>query len=214
MRTGRRSIVPGDEYSSLFAKPKGQFVDVKKYAQLQHTVDLMKEVINTTLDDTKRLANMLKKEDDYRTCEAVWKFCFRHLQYRRDQEGIEQVRRPIRSWQDRHKGVDCDCMTVFIGSILTNLKIPFVIRLTRYVANEFEHVYPVALIQNREVIMDCVVHSFNYQVPYKQKKDISMKLQYLNGIDDDHEDDYGSDDYDEFEQDDDIGYIDGAAAIG
>lgn len=197
MKTGRRTIVPGDEYNALFAKAQGQNINIKQYAHLSDTLELMKKVIVDLSADTKALANMLKKTDAYRTCESVWSFCFRHLQYRRDAEGIEQVRRPIRAWQDRKKGVDCDCMTVFIGSILYNLRIPFVIRLTRYVANEFEHVYPVALIGNHEVIMDCVVHRFNYQVPYKSKKDITMKLQFLNGIDDEDDDDEEFDDYDD-----------------
>lgn len=188
MRTGRRTIQHGQQFDLLFAKSRGEFVEIKKYAQLKDTVSLMKEVITTTLEDTRTISKTLRQAEDYESLRRVWQFCFSHLQYKKDQAGIEQVRRPIRSWQDRHTGVDCDCMTVFIGSILTNLKIPFLIRLTRYVSSEFEHVYPVALIGDREVIMDCVVHKFDYEVPYKSKQDISMKLQYLNGISDDDED--------------------------
>jgi hypothetical protein len=190
MNTGKRDIVWNDNYSSLFSKAKGEFIDIKKYAQLGDTIGLMKEVIAKTLDDTRKLANTLKADTQKETCRNVWNFCFHHLQYEKDEPGIEQVRRPARAWRDRVQGVDCDCMTVFIGSVLTNLGIPFLIRLTKYQADDFEHVYPVALTDSGTIIMDCVVHQFNYEVPYTTKKDIDMKLQYLNGFEDDEDDDF------------------------
>ncbi|MBL4862192.1 MAG: hypothetical protein JKY09_04135 [Crocinitomicaceae bacterium] len=108
---------------------------------------------------------------------------FSHFQYTRVEERKEQVRRPARSWKDRKDGIDCDCFTVLIGSILTNLGIPFKMRMTRYQAADFEHIYPVAETPNgEEIIIDCVVHRFNYEVPYTQKKDEKMELQYLNGV--------------------------------
>jgi len=185
MTTGKHHIENGDQYNYLFARPEGGFIDVVKYADLSDTVELIQEVIFKTLSDTKELAKLLKAKDVYQTLKNVWDFTFKHLQYEKDEENIEQVRRPARSWRDRKKGVDCDCLTVFIGSVLVNLGIPFVIRLTSYKnAVTFGHVYPVALVGNREVVMDCVVHQFNYEEPYTNKKDVQMKLQYLNGFED------------------------------
>jgi hypothetical protein len=195
MRTGKRTIERGDEYNYLFQPAKGEFIEVKKYAALNDTVGLMKDVILKTLDDTAELAKMLKAGSTMETCRNVWNFCFHHIQYEKDAVNIEQVRRPARVWKDRFAGVDCDCLTVFIGSILTNLRIPFVIRITKYSeGRDFEHVYPVAIPGNQPIILDTVVHAFNYEVPFTQKKDISMKLEYLNGFEDDEEDDFGADD--------------------
>ncbi len=205
MKTGKRTIERGDEFNHLFGSAKGQFIEVKKFAALNDTVGLMKDVILKTLDDTAALARTLKASDTKETCRNIWNFCFHHIQYEKDAANIEQVRRPARVWRDRFAGVDCDCLTVFIGSILTNLGIPFVIRITKYSeGRDFEHVYPVAVIGNQTIILDTVVHAFNYEVPYTQKKDISMKLEYLNGFEDD-EDDFGADDEDQtfgFEQTD------------
>lgn len=187
MRTGRRNIVSGDEHNSLFPQPDGENVRILKYAELTDTVKLMKSVIRSTLGDTMKLAKKLSATTARQTCANVWKFVFNHLQYRKDEQGKEQVRRPARSWKDRKLGVDCDCLTVFIGSLLTNLGIPFTIRLTRYTSDEFEHVYPVAETSQGTIIMDTVVHQFDYEVPYKSKKDIPMELQYLNGFDGDDE---------------------------
>jgi hypothetical protein len=199
MRTGKRVIQSGRRrFNDIFNPSRGEYVEIKKNAQLEDTLGLMRKVIATTLIDTQKISKLLKADNEFQTCKNVWEFCFNHLQYEKDEAGKEQVRRPSRTWQDREKGVDCDCMTVFIGSILTNLKIPFLIRLTAYKPQaDFEHVYPVALLGTQEIIMDCVVHQFNYQVPYTTKKDVKMKLQYLNGFED--QEDFGSEDAQDYD---------------
>lgn len=143
MNTGRRTIANGDKYNALFPKCKGQRILLKEFATLEDTVKSMKQVIAITLVDTYKIAQLLKASTTEKTLHNIWSFCFAHLQYKKDEEGIEQVRRPSHSWKDRHTGVDCDCMSIFIGSILTNLNIPFSIRLTKYESKEFEHVYPI-----------------------------------------------------------------------
>jgi len=185
MRTGVRHIKNGDQFNYLFPLPKGENVHVKTNALLEDTIELMQKSINQTLEDTAALAAMLSSQDPKQTCLNIWKFTFHHIQYKEDKKGTEQVRRPARTWADRKRGVDCDCLSVFIGSILTNLNIPFSLRLTRYNEPHFEHVYPVAHLENEDIILDAVVHAFNYEIGYTEKKDIAMNLEYLNGINDD-----------------------------
>lgn len=185
MRTGRRHIKDGRQFDHLFPVPKGNNVLIKNNALLEDTIDLMKKVTGETLEDTAALAALLKDSDDKKTCKNVWNFCFNHIQYKEDKKGVEQVRRPSRSWADRKTGVDCDCLSVFIGSILINLGIPYSIRLTRYKQPHFEHVYPIAHLEQEDIIMDAVVHGFNYEIDYSAKKDIAMNLEYLNGVEDD-----------------------------
>ena len=190
MKTGKRQIENGKEYAHLFPSPKGQNKVIKHNAQLDDTIELMKQVTQSTLEDTRQLAELLEGKTQMESCSNVWQFCFDHLQYTKDEMGKEQVRRPSRTWKDRKQGVDCDCMSVFIGSILTNLRIPFSFRLTKYQSPEFEHVYPIAHTDNGVIIMDAVVHNFNREVPYSTKKDINMELQFLNGFEDDEFDGY------------------------
>ena len=186
----------------MFPTPDGQNKVIKKTADLQDTIQLMQQVTATTLEDTSGLAQMLKASTQKQTCANIWEFCFTHLQYTKDEMGKEQVRRPSRVWQDRKQGVDCDCMSVFIGSILTNLGIPYSLRLTKYQSPEFEHVYPIAHTENGSLIMDTVVHRFNCEVPYSTKKDIKMELHYLNGADNPQYE--KTEDFDQFEELDDI----------
>ncbi len=190
MKTGRRHIENGKQYNDLFPRPKGETKVVKRHANLEDTLELMKHITETTLEDTEKIAELLKAPTEEQTCSNIWHFCFNHLQYTKDEMGKEQVRRPSRTWQDRKEGVDCDCMSVFIGSILTNLGIPFSFRLTKYQSPEFEHVYPIAHTKNGVIIMDAVVHEFNREVRYSAKKDIKMELQFLNGFEDEEFDQY------------------------
>ena len=186
METGKRNIKDGQEFERFFiGKAKGDFITIKK-AQADtfaDTLPLMKKVVRDTLSDTTQIANYLKRNSVYETCQNIWDFCFTHFQYSKDEKHKEQIRRPLRSWQDRKAGIDCDCFTVFIGSVLTNLGIPFKMRLTYYKNQvDFSHIYPVVTTPNQEIIIDCVVHQFNYEAPYIVKKDEEMELQYLNGV--------------------------------
>ncbi|KAA1244519.1 hypothetical protein [Aquimarina sp. RZ0] len=144
-------------------------------AKLEDTLQLMQLVIRETTKDTALLAKQLQHKNRYDTCRNIWNFVYQHIQYTMDKTGIEQVRRPSRSWADRMTGVDCDCYTVFIGSILTNLKMPFTIRITKYGGkHHFQHVYPIVPMANGHITMDCVTDQFNYEVPYSEKKDIPV----------------------------------------
>ena len=64
-------------------------------------------------------------------------------QYKLDKKGLEQLRRPARTWADRKSGVDCDCMSIFASSILTNLQIPHKFRITKYSQDSWQHVYVI-----------------------------------------------------------------------
>jgi hypothetical protein len=72
---------------------------------------------------------------------------------------------------------------VFISSILSNLKIRHVLRITKYKEDHFQHIYPIVpLSDGTNITIDCVVRNFDYEEPYTEKKDTNMDLEYLNGL--------------------------------
>jgi hypothetical protein len=181
----KRNIQGGEGYTHLFPKAEGENKTIRKNADVTHTVAFIPKVVNETLHHTKQIAQRLKGNNTYETCSNIWHFVYQHIAYRKDQEGYEQIRSPARAWHDRHKGVDCDCYTVFISSILTNLRIPHILRITKYHRDYFQHIYPVVVLNGKEIPIDCVTDKFDYEVPYSQNKDYPMDLQYLNGFDGD-----------------------------
>jgi hypothetical protein len=180
----KRHIKRGAEFNHLFPKPIGEEVEIKREADVSETVAFIPQVVLETLHDTNKIAKLLKGNTLDETCSNIWHFVYNHIQYAKDKDGVEQIRRPARAWYDRTRGVDCDCYTVFISSILTNLEIPHTYRITKYKNRSyFQHIYPIVPTKNGEYItIDCVVNDYNYEEPYTEKKDTAMKLHYLNGI--------------------------------
>jgi hypothetical protein len=180
----KRQIKSGAEFNHLFPKPIGDEVEIKRDADVSETVAFIPQVVFETLGDTSRIAKLLKGNTINETCENIWHFVYEHIQYAKDKDGVEQIRRPARAWHDRTRGVDCDCYTVFISSILTNLHIPHIYRITKYKnRNYFQHIYPIVPTgKGNYITVDCVVNEYNYEEPFTEKKDTAMKLHYLNGI--------------------------------
>lgn len=181
----KRHIKSGAEFNHLFPKPIGEEIEIKRDADVSATVAFIPQVVLETLHDTNKISKLLKGNTLDETCSNIWHFVYNHIQYAKDKDGVEQIRRPARAWHDRTRGVDCDCYTVFISSILTNLEIPHTYRITKYKNRSyFQHIYPIVPTSNGNYItIDCVVNEYNYEEPFTEKKDTTMKLHYLNGID-------------------------------
>lgn len=187
-------VRPGFEYDHYFPKAKLITITKKKGATVADTLLLIPAVVRETMFHTKRFANEEILDDTIeKTCRNLWQFITDHIAYKKDEDGKEQVRSPARTWHDRHNtdekgepmGVDCDCYTVFISSVLSNLNIKHKLRITKYSENHFQHIYPIVPLDNGSYItIDCVVRSFDYEEPYTEKKDTNMDLEYLNGVTD------------------------------
>jgi hypothetical protein len=185
----KRHIAPGHAFDKLFPKSSGQdkVIRPEGKAQLHHTINLIKQVVRDTKGDTALLAKTLKGKTLQDTCENIWDFVYNHIQYARDKAGVEQVRRPSRTWTDRKTGVDCDCYSVFISSILTNLDIPHKVRITKYgIKPYFQHIYPIVPNETGYFTLDCVTDQFNYEVPYSEARDFDIDdrkpVGEINGI--------------------------------
>lgn len=201
----QRKVRDGKEYDHLFPPAAGDDVTVEKNADVEATLRLIQRTVPQTLWHTTKIARVLKGDTLDETCENIWHFVYDHIKYKKDKDGVEQVRSPRRTWGERHTGVDCDCYTVFISSILSNLGIPHKARITKYPKRppevpRWQHIYPVVPkdgtingdLDDRDsyIVMDCVKDDYDSEQPFLEYKDYDMKLDYLDGID---ESGYGSD---------------------
>jgi hypothetical protein len=186
VETVRRHVKDGREYDHLIPKAPGGTQIIRRDAEVTHTVNFIPKVVKSTLFHTEDLVPQLKGKTLYETCNKIWDFVYDHISYEKDAHGKEQVRSPRRTWADRSAGVDCDCYTTFISSILTNMRIPHTLRITKYKKDYFQHIYPIVPIgSGKYITLDCVVHAFDYEEPFTEKKDKIMDLEYLDGINDD-----------------------------
>ncbi len=186
--TSARNVIDGSQYDSFF--PKANFKDkiINPDGSVKYTVEQMEKVVADYNWQTKQIARELKKEQVADTLEAIWNFLYKHIPYKLDKEGVEELRTPARSWHDgqilgrnpatKHlAGIDCDCYSIFVSCILTNLEIKHKLRVTKYGAG-WQHVYVVVPVANKPShnwIIDCVLDKFNIEKTYTDKFDYTME---------------------------------------
>jgi hypothetical protein len=181
---GKRKIKDGKEYNFLFPAPKGTSKRVQNNADVMDTVKWCGVVVKTYYNDTEKLAKYLndKSSTKKELFKNIFDFCYNHIQYHLDRPGVEELRRPAQTWKDRGHGVDCDDFTMFIATILYNLKIPFEFRITKYFKPNYQHIYLIVPVANgTHVTIDPVLDTFNYEKPFSEKKDFDMKSLNLAG---------------------------------
>jgi len=186
----QRHINPTKKYDNYFPKASNQNIDLPKGA-VYYTLENIQKIVSTTLDQTARIAKELIGVNLKETTTNVWNFVYHHIQYKPDEAGVEQLRSPSRAWHDRFTGVDCDCYSIFISSILTNLGIEHSLRIAEY-GNKgyFQHIYIIVPKDSRfntrsdYYVIDPVLDQNNYEKEFTKKHDFKMKIshQYLNGF--------------------------------
>jgi len=194
----KRILKPAKEYDHYF--PKADFKEtlvIKGKARLEDTMRLIKAVIVKDRQDTEKIAKILKGSTPKDTARKVWNFVYEHIQYIADRQGVEEIRRPARLWADRNHGGDCDCMSVFIGTILDNQQLPYTLRIAEYNKGYYQHIYPIVITDQRfyadrenrnyYIVVDCVKNNFDDEHPFRKIKDFDIKkmdLAYLSGLGD------------------------------
>lgn len=186
----KRKIKPGTEYNRYFQLAELNRTDpmLMGRADVFDTILEMSRIVKKTLADTREIAPVLRGATLEQTCRNLFDFVYHHIQYTLDKPGVEQLRRPLRTWADRAAGVDCDCYSIFLSSILTNLGIDHYFRMTKY-RGDWQHIY-VIVPKGKSLkgkgsyyTLDCVVDAFDYEVPFSAKHDKRMSaLQYLDGV--------------------------------
>jgi hypothetical protein len=182
--SSKRGSLDGSAYTHLFPAVSGRNETIKKQADLGDTMQFIPKAVQATLFQTEKIAPVLRGHTLRHTCSKIWHFLYGHCMYLKDEENTEQIRSPARAWRDRQQGIDCDCFSVFISSILTNLGIKHLLRITKYKGggDKFQHIYPIVPCPGGYITMDCVTNYFDYEVPFSEKKDYDMELQFLNGF--------------------------------
>lgn len=177
---GVRRIQSGVQYDHLIDTKSVQFTSTFTEGTVEDTVLMIGELIRKHHGQVQALASYLKKDSRIKTLESIWNFVFHHIQYKRDTPGVEQLSTPARIWLNRstpNTPSDCDDHTVFVGSLLYCLGIPFTIRIAGYGGNPYSHVYVIC----GDVCIDTVLHRFNCEAEYTSKKDSKMQIETLSG---------------------------------
>ncbi len=195
--SGPRNTMDGRQFNNLIKRADGANTFIKNGNVLE-TVESCINIIANHYREVEDLAQKLQSDSVKNTCRNIFNFAYTYLQYQKDEDGTEQLRTPARSWMDGqikfkqqgdiYAGIDCDDYSIFVGSLLRCLDIPFKVRITKYDGRSyFQHIYvfvPAQGDSDDEIIIDPVLSKFDYQKPYSfEKSDFNMSpLQMVGGI--------------------------------
>ncbi|WP_291861581.1 hypothetical protein [Marinilabilia sp.] len=201
--SGPRNTKDGRQFNHLIKKAAG----TEKFIKNGNVLETVENCINIVADhyrEVEELAKTLKSGsltepvEVKNTCRNIFNFAYTYLQYQKDEDGTEQLRTPARSWQDgqirfkqqgnSNAGIDCDDYSIFCGSLLKCLGIPFRFRITKYDGKSyFQHIYvfvPAKGDSEDEIIIDPVLSKFDYQKPYSfERSNFNMSaLEMVGGV--------------------------------
>ncbi len=74
--SGYRSIKDGSRYNPYFPPPDERDRVIINDGEVTDTVELMEKVVWKYLDDTKRIAPLLRRSSNLETCKAIWEFMY------------------------------------------------------------------------------------------------------------------------------------------
>ena len=190
-----RKVSNGSQFDKFFKRPEGRKTLLKRDGEVEDTIAFMKRIVKDNYKQCKEVSEYLSvtkrngKLDQKATVENIWNFIVKYIKY--NFEVGEQLRTPCQTWHDgqvKHRrdpsnsanSADCDCFSIFVGSCLKCLGIPFSFRVTGYgiaaLFGNFQHVYVIAHCDVGDVICDPVYTQFDSEKQFQIKKDFYMSL--------------------------------------
>lgn len=172
-----------DDYSPLIAESDNKITATGK--GFKDTIETLKNAVFEGKKQVEKLAEHLKDPAGsmYQSCFNVWHWLQTNVKYNFDRQGKEDIRLPARTWLDREKGVDCDCLSVFAFCLLANMGLKPVFEIVAFFGrDDYSHIY----VNCEGVIVDRVLNKFNERAPFITKiKKMEVPVYQLSGVEDD-----------------------------
>lgn len=136
---------------------------------LSDTKKLIKETCLKHYTECYKIAQHLKADSMLQSAYNLWHWLHHNIRYEYDREGREEIRTPLRTWADRKRGVDCDCLSVFAWCVLRCMGYNPAFELAAFRNKEqFSHIY----INLKGILIDRVWFIFNCLPPHVTKREL------------------------------------------
>ena len=158
------------DYDSLIASAAN---DVEQYGRgLKDTLPLLAECVRDSLPQVVKLAKHLKADTMLQSCFNIWHWLHTNVRYNYDDKNKEQVRTAARSWKDRARGVDCDCLSVFTAALLFDMGYTPHFEIVAFNGNDsYGHIF----VNCGGIVVDRVMGEFNKR-PAFISKTLNMEI--------------------------------------
>jgi hypothetical protein len=142
-----------------------QTITIKKRGNNSDIINTIHSYMPYAIGQSKKRASIFKGKDNKETCRNIWSFLKHNIKYVEDSVHFQDIKLPDRLVKER-KG-DCKSYSMFTGSILDCLGIPYKFAYTSYTNSKTpQHVY----VQTDDgIIIDAVWKKFNDEKPYTYK---------------------------------------------
>lgn len=127
------------------AKHRDKFFDGKRPKNTYQVLDLIASMVRECDYQTEAFAKAVIDQGNISdTCKKLYYWLYEHIQYHEDEPDIEQLSEPNRAIENALKGIDCDCYSIFISCVLSNLKIPHTLRVVELKhKGYYQHIYVI-----------------------------------------------------------------------
>lgn len=167
------------QHKTRLITPRGYTMDIVNavvdvYNKSRHTIP-------------QELVDMCECDSAEESCYCIAQWVDDNISYKRDPDGEQWIRQPARLIADGEG--DCKSFSILICSFLTQLGIPNKFRFVSYRGSDYTHVYPVAVINDRDFPIDVVALKqqgvpIGQELKYKKKLDKmnSTRISELSGV--------------------------------
>lgn len=160
-----------------FFKPAANKNSLKGWG-LNDTKKLIADICRNHYRECAAIAKHLKAETKLQSAFNLWHWLHHNIRYEYDREGREEVRTPSRVWADRHRGVDCDCLSVFAWCVLKCMGYNPAFELAAFRNKPaYSHIY----INLDGIVIDRVWYVFNSRPPGVTKTEL-FKVGMLDNL--------------------------------
>jgi len=149
---------------------------ITKYQSTGDIAAAILKAINESKITAEKLAPYFKNASKYHSCKLIFLFVKNMLPYKQEAANKQTARTFNRILQDNKLGGDCKHYATISAALCKALNIKCLLRLIcqKYGSNQPNHIYCVAIINGKEVIIDEVLKTFDTEARYHKKYDIKI----------------------------------------
>jgi len=159
-----------------FFAPNNKNTLITRYQSTGEIAGALIKAIRDSRESADRLKTYFENRDKYKSCKLIFLFCKNLLPYNMESADHQTARTLNRILADNKKGGDCKHYATISSALCKALNIPCVLRLIsqRPGTKQPNHIYTVAYIKGKEVILDPVLKNFDTEARYNYKFDIKI----------------------------------------
>lgn len=157
-------------------KAKNKDIFVSRYQTTGEIAGAIVRAIKESEPTAQKIKQYFTNPDKYTSAKMIFIFCKNLLPYKREPAATQTARTMARIIQDAKKGGDCKHFATLSAALCKALNIKCKLRLISqsYDTKQPNHIYTVAIIKGKEVIIDAVLNKFDTEARYNYKTDINL----------------------------------------